>query len=90
MIIIESPSFKRTSKKLKDNQIRDLQRAVKDIAENIHSGEMKKGDLKGIRVHKFKMVGQLTLLAYEYHDEHIMLHLIKFGPHENFYRDLKR
>ncbi len=90
MIIIESPSFKKTSKKLKDNQIRDLQQAVKDIAENIHSGEMKKGDLKGIRVHKFKMVGQLTLLAYTYDGDTITLTLLAFGSHENFYRDLKR
>ena len=90
MNIIESAVFKKAAKKLKNNQSRDLQQAVKDIAENIHGGQVKKGDLKGIRVHKFKMVGQLTLIAYKYEDEVLTLHLLKFGSHENFYRDLKR
>jgi mRNA-degrading endonuclease RelE of RelBE toxin-antitoxin system len=90
MIIIEQSAFKKAAKKLNKNQLRDLQQAVKDIAENIYSGQMKKGDLNGVRVYKFRMVNQLTLIAYEYEDEKITLHLIKFGSHENFYRDLKR
>lgn len=90
MNIVEKAAFRKAAKKLKPNQQRDLQLAVKDIAENIYSGQMKKGDLSGIRVHKFKMVGQLTLIAYTYEEGTITLTLIAFGSHENFYRDLKR
>ncbi len=90
MNIIEKGEFKQATKKLKKNQKYDLDSAVKEIAENIYNGRLKSDDLKGIRVHKFKMVKQLTLLAYEYEEEQITLHLLKLGTHENFYRDLKR
>lgn len=32
----------------------------------------------------------MTLLAYTYNDGTITLTLFAFGPHENFYRDLKK
>ena len=43
-----------------------------------------------MRVHKFKMVKQLTLLGYSYEDGAIILELIALGTHENFYRDAKK
>lgn len=52
-------------------------------------GEQKKGDLAFLRVYKFKMVNQLTLLGYSYVDDTVVLELIALGPHENFYRDVK-
>ena len=52
-------------------------------------GELKKGDLSFLRVHKFKMVNQLTLLGYSYEDGTVVLELIALGSHENFYRDVK-
>ncbi len=90
MIVLQKPAFKKATKKLKKNQRLDLERAVKDIMDNVEIGAMKKGELAGVRVHKFKMVGQLTLIAYTYEDEKITLTLLAFGSHENFYRDLKR
>jgi hypothetical protein len=51
---------------------------------------LKKGDLNGIRVYKFRMVNQLALLAYEYDDANDRLTLLAYGSHENFYRDLKK
>lgn len=48
------------------------------------------GDLSGVLVYKFKMVKQLTLLAYSYHDQTIALTLLALGTHENFYRDPKK
>ena len=52
------------------------------------SGELKLGDLTWLRVFKFRMVNQLTLLGYEIRDsDTIVLHAV--GSHENFYRDLK-
>jgi len=53
-------------------------------------GETKVGNLAGIRVHKFKMNKQVTLLAYTYEDDTVTLTLLTLGTHENFYRDLKR
>ena len=50
----------------------------------------KAGDLSGVSVYKFKMVKQLTLLAYKYEDQAITLTLLALGAHENFYRDLKK
>ncbi len=47
------------------------------------------GDLSGVLVYKFKMVKQLTLLAYTCHDQTITLTFLAFGTHENFYRDPK-
>ncbi len=52
-------------------------------------GEQKKGDLSFLRVYKFKMAKQLTLLGYSYDEDSIVLELIALGPHENFYRDIK-
>ncbi|MCX7210267.1 MAG: type II toxin-antitoxin system RelE/ParE family toxin, partial [Burkholderiales bacterium] len=49
-------------------------------------GELKRGDLAGVYLHKFKSQNQLMLLAYEYDPKTRMLLLL--GSHENFYRDL--
>ena len=62
--------------------------AVKSLAKDPKIGEPKKGDLAGIFVHKFKIYNQLTLLAYTYTPK--LLTLLAMGPHENFYRDLKK
>ena len=53
-------------------------------------GERKKGDLAFLRVCKFKMSKQLTLLGYSFDDGTLTLELLALGVHENFYRDLKR
>ena len=60
---------------------------VKNIAENPSLGEEKKGDLKGVFVHKFKLKTNLYLLAYRKADKD--LELVMIGSHENYYRDLK-
>lgn len=49
---------------------------------------LKKGDLKGVFVHKFNLQNQMYLLAYHLIKEEI-LELIMLGPHGNYYRDLK-
>lgn len=90
MKILQTKIFGKTVKKLHKNAKNDLDNAIKVIAENPLCGEMKKGDLSGVRVYKFKMVNQLTLLAYSFDDYEIILTLLTLGSHENFYRDLKR
>jgi len=90
MKISQTSTFVRQVKKLHKNQKSDLDKALKKIIEDPYIGDMKKGDLGGTQVYKFKMVNQLTLLAYKFYNDEVLLMLIAVGPHENFYRDLKK
>ena len=89
MNILQTPTFSKQIKKLHKNQKNDVDKAVKKIASEPSIGDIKKGNLRGIRVYKFKMIGQLTLLAYEFHGDELCLVLLALGSHENFYRDLR-
>lgn len=90
MHIVQTSSFSKIVKKLHKNQKKDLDGAVQEIIKNTSIGDEKAGDLSGVSVYKFKMVKQLTLLAYKYEDQTITLTLLALGTHENFYRDLKK
>jgi mRNA-degrading endonuclease YafQ of YafQ-DinJ toxin-antitoxin module len=90
MQIVQFPAFIKTVKKLHANAKQDLDEAIKELMKNPLAGEQKKGDLIGVRVYKFNMVHQLTLLAYRYDESNDNLTLMALGSHENFYRDLKR
>lgn len=90
MQVLQKPSFKKITKKLHANQKRDLDQAVRALMVDPLLGEMKKADLAGVRVYKFKMMKQLALLAYTYDDKQETLTLLALGSHENFYRDLKQ
>jgi mRNA-degrading endonuclease RelE of RelBE toxin-antitoxin system len=86
--VLETPSFRKDVKRLHGNQKADLDLAVRAVLENPAVGDQKLGDLAWLRVYKFRMVNQVTLLAYERKDaDTIVLHAV--GSHENFYRDLK-
>ena len=87
--VLQTPSFKKTVKKLHANQKQDLDDAIRVLMDEPTIGEQKKGDLSYLRVYKFSMVNQLTLLGYSYEDGSVVLELIALGPHENFYRDVK-
>lgn len=89
MNVNENKTFTEVVKKLHPNQKKDLDKAVKIIISDPGIGDAKVGDLSGIFVYKFKMVKQITLIAYTYNDQIITLTLLKLGSHENFYRDLK-
>jgi mRNA interferase RelE/StbE len=88
MNILQSPYFRRSYKKLQKNQLSIVNKAIEQIISESLCGEEKKGDLAGIRVHKFHMQNHLYLLAYERAGD--TLYLLALGVHENFYRDLKR
>jgi mRNA-degrading endonuclease RelE of RelBE toxin-antitoxin system len=89
MRILVTPTFERTVKKLHRQQKAALDEAVRTIAGQPEAGETKVGDLAGVQVYKFRMGNLLCLLAYRILDENT-LKLLMVGPHENFYRDLKR
>lgn len=90
MKINKTNIFDKIYKKLHQNQRIDIQAAIKKVADNPLIGERKIGDLNGIRVYKFKMISQLTLIAYNYYEEKEEIILLYLGSHENFYNELKK
>lgn len=82
--------FARIYKKLHDNVVIEVDSAIDVVAVNPDSGEKKKGDLSELWVYKFRCLGQLYLLGYTRDDGVQLVYLEGVGPHENFYRDLKR
>ena len=82
------PLFRKFVKK----QTRPFQLAIEDEIEEIfaepHLGETKTGDLTGFRIHKFSYHKRMFLIAYRLEDLGIVF--FKAGPHENFYRELKK
>lgn len=88
--VLQTPTFKKAVKKLHKNQKADLDGAIKELMIDPLLGEQKKGDLAFLRVYKFSMVNQLTLLGYSYEDGTVTLELMALGSHENFYRDVKK
>lgn len=82
--------FARAYKKLHDNVAADVDAATVVVAADPSVGERKKGDLAQLLVYKFRSQGQLYLLGYTVDDTVRLVYLEAVGPHENFYRDLKR
>ena len=87
MKILQSRSFERKVKKLTKAQKKKLDGEIRKIVDNPSIGSEKKGDLRGVFVHKFKIYTLQYLLAFRFTQEN--LELIMIGPHENYYRDLK-
>ncbi|HBR21475.1 MAG TPA: addiction module toxin RelE [Nitrospiraceae bacterium] len=87
MKIYQSRLFDKKAKKLPKREKEILDQAISKIANNPSIGDEKKGDLRGIFVHKFKVKTMAYLLAYRIIEKD--LELIMIGPHENYYRSLK-
>jgi len=88
--VLQTPTFKKAVKKLKPNQKKELDTAIKAVMAKPTLGEKKGGNLAFLRVYKFKMNKQLTLLGYSFNDGTLILELMSLGSHENFYRDIKQ
>jgi len=82
--------FARSYKKLLPNVAADVDRAALQVSEQPLIGEKKRGDLSELYVHKFRSQGQLYLLGYMLDQDVRLVYLEAVGPHENFYRDLKK
>jgi mRNA interferase RelE/StbE len=87
MKIYQSRSFENKVKKLSKQEKEILDDEIRKIAGNPLIGEEKKGDLRGIHVHKFKIKSLQYLLSYRMIKSD--MELIMIGPHENYYKDLK-
>ena len=88
--VVQTRRFARTFKKLHDNIAASVDEAVATVETNPNVGERKQGDLASLRVHKFRVLGQLYLLGYTVDEGIRLIYLEAVGPRENFYRDLKR
>ena len=90
MKIVQTNRFKKVYKKLHSNQLTEINIAIDEVIKNPDIGEKKKGSLSWLRVYKFNVLGQLTLLGYSIdRKDKIVLTFVDIGSHENFYRDLK-
>lgn len=88
--VCQTRRFARQYKKLNDNTAADVDVVVSQVAATPSLGERKKGYLANLLVFKFRSHGQLYLLGYTIDDEIRLIYLEAVGPHENFYRDIKR
>ncbi len=89
MKILVTPTFLKTVKKLHPNQKRIIDKAVLAISGDLKIGIAKVGDLEGIAIYKFRMNDRSWLLAYRVIAKN-SVKLLLVGPHENFYRNLKK
>ena len=83
MNIRQDSYFRRSYKRLHENQREIINEAIRQIAVNPELGEQKKMDLAGIRVWKFPVLDQQFLLGYAWEND--VLFLLALSVHENFF-----
>ena len=88
MHILQSGSFKKKVRRFREQEKLILDNQVRKIVNDPAIGQEKKGALRGIFVHKFKIHATQYLLSYRFVGDD--LELIMIGPHENYYRDLSK
>lgn len=85
MRLVETATFKRLRKKLKQDQERaELKKAILNIAENPTTGKKLKGEFKDLMSVKYSVKGQSRRLIYKIEQETIVL--FSFGPREGIYK----
>lgn len=89
MRIVQSRSFAKRVKRFRKQEKQVLDHQIRAILDNPEVGQEKRGELRGVFVHKFKIHTTQYLLAYRIKDNDT-LELIMIGPHENYYRDLEK
>ncbi len=87
MKIFQSRSFERKVKKFTKPEKKQLDEQIQKIMDDPSIGSEKKGDLRGVYVHKFNLQNVQYLMAYQFVGED--LELVMIGLHENYYRELK-
>jgi mRNA-degrading endonuclease RelE of RelBE toxin-antitoxin system len=86
--VYESHRFEKALKKLSDGQLKVVEDEIDKIIADPFIGELKKGDLSYLRVHKFNMNNQRVLLGYSYVEDKLKIYLLQFGVHENYYQKM--
>jgi len=88
--VFESQRFGKALEKLPEDRCRAVENEIDRIIANPEIGELKKGDLAHLRVHKFNLNNQQCLLGYSWVENKLELYLLSIGAHENFYEEMKR
>lgn len=92
------PNYKRPFAQYVKKAHKPLQLSIEDavvsICDSPEIGELKVGDLAGIRVYKFRFNRQEYLVAYrppvgDLPLEFLIIDFYQVGSHENFYTELK-
>ena len=84
--VYQSRRFEKALRKLTETQLKIVEDEIDNIIEKPDIGEIKKGDLSYLRVHKFKMNKQQVLLGYSWIEDKVEIYLLHLGSHENFYQ----
>jgi mRNA interferase RelE/StbE len=87
MRIIQSRTFEKRIRRFRKQEKKVLDQHVRKIAKTPWICQEKRGELRGVFVHKFKIHATQYLLSYRMANSDT-LELIMIGPHENYYRDL--
>ena len=87
MKVLQSRSFANKVKRFTKKQKIIQDGEIRKIMDNPAIGQEKKGDMRGVYIHKFKIGMVQYLLSYRFNKDN--LELIMIGPHENYYRDLR-
>ena len=82
--------YNKIKKKLPSTAVGKVSEVEDEIADNPQKGELKKGDLAGWWVYKFRLMGHQNLLAYKVNEDKGQIIFGGLGIRENFYRDFKR
>ena len=88
--VVKTRRFLRSVKRMNPGAYGATHSAIAEIIENPAIGEAKKSDLESFFVYKFRALDLQFLIAYGIDLERNEIVLWAVGPHENFYRDLKR
>ncbi|BCG63611.1 MAG: toxin, ParE family [Methyloprofundus sp.] len=87
--VYQSRRFEKVLKKLPEPQLKIVEDEIDIIIKEPEIGELKKGDLAHLRVHKFKIDNEQVLLAYSWIANKIEIYLLYLGSHENFYKKMQ-
>ncbi len=87
--VYQSTRFEKVLRKLPEPQLKIVEDEIDKIIEEPEIGELKKGDLSHLRVHKFKIDNEQILIGYYWIENNIEIYLLCLGSHENFYKKMK-
>lgn len=77
--VYQSRRFEKVLRKLPNPQLKIVEDEIDKIIENPEAGELKKGDLSHLRVHKFKIDNEQVLLGYSWIEHKIEIYLLSLG-----------
>ncbi|EGT4280990.1 type II toxin-antitoxin system RelE/ParE family toxin [Cronobacter sakazakii] len=88
--VFQTRRFEKALDKLPESLRAEVEDEVDRIIQEPEIGELKKGDLSFLRVHKFRLNNQLMLLGYCWVENKLELYMLSIGSHENFYQEQKQ